>query len=256
MNGRVPRRGPTFGDWALLGISVAFCLLAVLIFRSNWRLAVSTFALFGGMAAVAIVILRRKLRDARFVASATAVTVTPGVELRAGRVYPLGLGAGLLVVGLVIALVDPSSPWMLRACGAFMAIVGLVVLVMSVTGRMWQKYLRFEYDGLVLGRAGFTALVPWDALATIAEFEISNNGAVALRLTDASRVVVTPATAAVKFQKELQRTQRWHGCDVVLMAAHYGVDAAPLAVVITRYASSPEARAELAVVPEARRIGP
>lgn len=209
----------------------------------------STFALFGGMGAVAIVILRRKLRAARFTAKATAVSVAGGVELRAGRLQSVGIGAGLLLVGLVVALVDPSSPWPMRACGAFMAIVGFAVLVAAITGRVLLKYLRFEVDGLVLGRAGYTALVPWDALAAVSEFEVASNGCVGLRLTDPSRVVVTPATAAAKFAKELQKNQRWHAHDVVLMGAHYGVDAPLLAAVITRYASSAEARAELGVVP-------
>lgn len=252
---RPPSRGPAFGDWALLAICVAFCALSVFIFPSNWRLAVTTFALFGGGAIVAIVILRRKLRAARFAATATDISVAPGVELRAGRMQSVGVGAGLLVVGLVIALVDPSSPWLIRGCGFFMAVVGVVVLVMAVSGRINAKYLRFEVDGLVLGRAGYTALIPWDALASIAEAEISNNGCVVLQLTDAARVVVTPASARGKFEKELNRNRRLCGHDVLLMGANYGVNAALLAAVIARYASSAEARADLAAVPASRRVG-
>lgn len=255
---RIPRgarRGPAPADWALLAISVVFCALALLIFPSNWRLAVTTLALFGGCGAVAVMIIRRKLREQHFVASATHVAVAGGVELRAGRRFPLRVGAGLAVVGLVIALVDPSSPWLIRACGGFMAVVGVGVLIAGIAGRLTAQYLRFEDAGFVLGRAAYAARIPWDGLQEVAEFEFANNACVGLRLLDAARVSVTPESARPRFVKELVRTQRQYGLDVVLMVAHYGVDAPPLAAAILRYARDPAARVELATVPDARRIG-
>lgn len=126
--------------------------------------------------------------------------------------------------------------------------------IAGIAGRLTAEYLRFEHSGFVVGRAAHAACIRWDGLQEVAEFGFANAACIGLRL-GVSRVVVTPESARPRFAKELVRTQRQYGLDVVLMVAHCGVDAPPLAAAILRYARDPAARAELATVPDARRIG-
>lgn len=241
-----PRRpGPAAQDWVLLAISAVFCLAGLLMMRSNWRLAVMTLTFCGGCGAVAISILLRKRREQCFAESVGEVRIVGGVDLHPSRGRGYGLGIGLLAGGLVLALVDPSAPWLLRACGAFIALVGLFVIFRVATGRHARYSLRFEPEGLVFGHRRYQVQVPWDAVATVAVFEFADNAFVGLGLHEPERLAVTPAEEALRFAKDVQHTRRSFGFELTLMTAHFGFDAPPLAAALQRYASDPDARAEL-----------
>lgn len=253
--GRLPARGPRFSDWAQLAICLAFCIGGVLIWIGGDRqVGLVTLVFFGACAVVAVVTLRRKLREDRF--RADVVHVRGSLDIEAARAPSIATGSGMLIVGAVMTFVATSYPWLFRALGVFIGLVGAVVLAIVALGVAGRRYLRFEPEGLVIGRFGYRIRIPWDAISRVAEFEMASNSMVGLDLADTLAVEVLPDGKRAKFERDCARSRGWQQVDIALLPRQFGLDAPPLVAALIRYVSDPAARAELAASPAiaARRI--
>lgn len=239
-----PYRGPTIEDCALLIVGALFCLMAALMWPSDWRASLTILAFFGGCLLISATAVLRKMRERRF--AATRVSIAGQVTIHAAGERLYAIAAGMIIVGCIIGFVDPRTPLLMRGIGAFIALVGLAFIVARVTGVYRRQYLRFEPAGLVLGQRRFSFRVPWDSIADIAAGEYFSNPIVLIRLADSATIDVDPPSARVKLAKELLNTCALMDADLAIMPLLYGLDSPPLLAALLRYAGEPNARQELA----------
>jgi len=239
------KRGPLIEDWTLLGLSLIFCALGVVLLREDWRVATVTLAFFGGCALTFITVIRRKLRSVD--PHDLSVSVVGGVNIYAEgeRLTPIAFGC--TVVGCVLYFVGTEYPQLFRLMGAFIALVGLVLLAMIFLGLLSRRFIRFEPQALLLGEKTYRYQIEWDDIAAIVELEYANNPFVALRVADLERIRVEPAQRRSHLLRDITRNNDWFNADIVLNAHMFGIDAPVLAAALARYANDREARQELAI---------
>jgi hypothetical protein len=135
------RRRPGIEDWAALAVSLAFSAiaLALLLATPQRRPAVVTLAFFGGAALLFATLLVRKRRARKF--RALSVSIDGGRDIRAGEgFYLVGILLGLIVVGPTLFFVGIDYPWPMRGIGAFMALVGILLLALKATGLLGRQF--------------------------------------------------------------------------------------------------------------------
>jgi hypothetical protein len=154
------------------------------------------------------------------------------------------LGLGLLAVGGVLAIFQPSDDKLFLGCALFVALGGSVLLVGLATGRLSRNYLQFDPPGMSFGYFGGKATIPWAAIESVSRGEIYDNPAVFLRV-DRSAVFAEPSSYLARVHKRMDSSRSWMGADFVVMSSTYGVDATVLVAAMTRYVTSPESREEL-----------
>ena len=236
--------GPTFREWALLAISVVFCALALLIWRSNWRQALVTLALFGGCALTFADIIARKLRDRRF--SAQVVRIAGSVDIPAARGRFAALAVGLTIIGAALCIVGTGNPWWLRIAGALIAVIGVALGMFTFSGLLARQTMRFDPDGIAIRQTHFGLRISWDNIQEIKAFEFSHNPYVGLRLLDPNNVAVDPPETLQKFAKQLRTNNKTFNVDIVIAPQKFGFSLPPLVAALARYVRDPSSRAELA----------
>jgi hypothetical protein len=155
--------------------------------------------------------------------------------------YLLSIAGGLLAVGTGVALVAPP---IVAALGAIAALAGLAMFALWALGFM-RQYLRFDPEGLTLGKPRYEFQVPWDSVVAIRTIEIHENPFVMLSVGELSALKVTPPSAARKVYKRVLRE------GIIIPPYHYGMESDPLLALLERYVRDPAARAELAPKPAA-----
>ena len=243
----------TLRDWLLALTSLLFTLGSLVIMWSDFKVGLSTLAIFGPCLALFVHIIRRKLRVQK--QSTLTAAVVGGQPIRPAKSRIALLGAGFLVVGSILAIFQPDDDRIILPIALFIATTGAVVLVGLATGLTSRAFLQFDPLGLTMGYFGGRAIVPWSAIAEVARGEINNNQAVFLWV-DPAAVSAEPPSYQARLVKQMASTQRWLGADFVIISSSYGIDAPILLAAIQRYVTLPEARAELGGVPApGARIG-
>jgi hypothetical protein len=232
----------TFKDWLFALIGLFFTLAGLVILHNDFKAGITTLTFFGSCFAVAVYIILRKFRLQS--QSPLAVTVAGGVPIRPSRLRMALLGLGLLVVGVVLAVFQPGDNKILLGCALLMAMTGGVLLVGLITGHLPKAYLQFDPSGLTFGCLSGKATLPWSAITDVARGEIHNNQAVFISVA-CEAVTAELSSYLARIRKQMASSRTWTGADFVIMSSLYGMDSPILLAAIERYASSPEARAEL-----------
>ena len=217
-------------DWALAGIGLFFVLAGLLLLPTQGAKALVPVSFFGVCGAVGVYNIARKRRSARLVHA--RVQAADGVTLRPSRLRVAGMAAILLLVALPILLFGRDFGIVMQAIGAFIALVAFVLLAGLALGRLPAGHLGFRSGGLEIGYRGFSALLPWDAIACVEVREFSNNPFVAICLRDWQQAVVSPPAAALRYARAVGTCRGTFQADVAIMPLHYGVDAQVLAASI------------------------
>lgn len=234
---------PSFGDWALVAINVAFVVMGLIILPREPATGIVTLAFFGSCLAVSAGTVLRKLRDRRF--TAERIAVAGGVPIRPSNLYLPLLGAWLAALGVVLTLFGPDYPLLFRVLAGGVAVVGIVVLALSITGRLPGGFLQFDPDALTIAHRTWRARIAWDNIAAVGEGELSSNAVLLLTLADPAQLDIVPAQARNRALRDIGTTQALMGADFMIMPRQYGIALPVLAATIARYVGEPAARAEL-----------
>jgi hypothetical protein len=234
----------TFGDWALLAISIAFVVCGAFVLPRDRNVGITTIVFFGACGLVALGVILRKRREQAL--QGASVQVTGGVPIRPSPRRMQLLGAGLLAVGATLLWFGPQADMLVRVCCWIMAVVGAAVLLISLAGLTGNQYLQFEPDALVLGYRSWSVAIPWDQVAQVAAGELSRNPALCLWIASPEACKIVPPEKEDAFLKSISQCRAWMGADVCVITTHYDVPLPVLVTAIERYRSSQAARAELA----------
>jgi hypothetical protein len=225
---RSPGQRVRLREWTLLAVCLAFCVgCAIALFEDptdpmGWA-ALAFFALCTLPATRTVL---EGLRRQRF--QATRVDVVEGVPIRTGGgAYMPAIGIGLTVTAT--AFLASPVPWPILLCAVVMGAAGLWLLGMIVTGKLQQRFLRFDPDGLTVAESGFQYRIAWANVTGLAEFEYAGVAFVGIALAREDAVPVTPAARTAKALKLFDRNRRTMGPPVVLAPMHFGIDAEVLA---------------------------
>ncbi len=240
---RPPR--PSFRDWALFSISMAFVLAGLYLFPRDPRGALMPLTFFAVCALAFGYRIFRQFRRRRF--AATTVRVPGGVKLRGSNSRVLLLAALVAAPGIAIFLAP--TPLVIRICGGVMLGGSALLVYLVVTGRISRRFLRFDPLGLTIGEPGHEFVVAWDGIVDLAEYELHRNAVVGFNIPNADAIVVTPESMRSRVLARLARNEAWSGRHVVIMAVHFGVPAESLCTAIGTYVRNREARAELVPKP-------
>lgn len=246
-----PRRayhGPTVGEWAQVLLCAVFCLGAIVTWQMDWRGALTALAFFGGGLWLSLATVVRKMRERRFTARQVAIAANVNIPAAGEQLYAIAIG--LIVVGGIIWFVDPKTPWLIRGIGAFMAIVGLVLVLLRVSGLYRRAYLRFDADGIVFGQARLRFRVAWNNIAELGAGEYASNPVVFVQVVDVDAIDVDPVGARPKLARQIANNRALMGADLIIMPGTYGLDAPPLLAALLRYAHDPASRDELNQAPK------
>lgn len=243
--GRVPRASGV-EQWILLGVSVAFCVLALLIAGHDWRRAAVTIAIFGGCALVFFANIRRRRREKYW--KAAIVRVVGGVNIYFDAPRMGLLAVGLCFVGCVIYFVGSDDPLLMRLVGAFIALVGVGLAITLALGFYSRRFIRFEPDCFMVGEHRYRLRIDWDNIASIFLLEYASNPFVGLQLRDVAAVSIEPTARIINFMRLVRNNRALADADVFIAPRNYGIDGPVLASALQRYALNPEARRELAVL--------
>jgi hypothetical protein len=247
---------PGAKDFFLVGISVAFVLIAVWMWRDGREpekaLGIGAFFLLCASVLGGSLLQKLRFRRQRAVAR---VEVAGGTRFaqRRGRMALLGAG----VAGTGLALLAPT--WrdnvVLGLCALLMALGGLVVLAGLLTGRLGSEFLALEPEGLRFGHRRWSVLVRWEQVRDVGSGSMADNPLLLLRVVDPEAVLATaegpegPARARARVAKRMRQTQQWTGCDFSVMTGQYGVDLPLLVRAIEGYLAEPSRRPGLAPRP-------
>jgi hypothetical protein len=232
----------TFSDWAMLGISLLFCALGIFILFRDLRMGAGSLLFFGPCLAFAVQRIATKRRRDRF--NATLVSAIGGVELRMSTSRLALTGLFMLCPGVAMFVFD-KVPLHVQICGGVFLVAGAAALLAANTGVVSRRFLRFDPEGITLGEWRYSIQTGWDNVTNVAEFEYANNDCVGFDVVDPDLVRVTPEGRHAKWMKGAGNNAALMGRQVIIMPAHFAVDAAPLAMALARYALDARARAEL-----------
>jgi hypothetical protein len=181
--------------------------------RKNWRVGVVTLTLFGACALTFLATIRRKQRATR--REMTTVSVVGGVNINAqgGQLAPIAIGC--IAVGTVLCFIDVDTPLYIRILGAFVAVVGIVLLALILLRVLSRRFLRFEPEALIIGEPTYQLRIEWDDVADVFELEYADNPFVALCVAGLDRVEVTPASRRDRAMRACMNNQMWKA-DIVL----------------------------------------
>lgn len=205
-------------------------------------LAFTSFFVFGALMSVEG-ILRGRRRARR---DPDVPLIRANTPLRPSRLRMLFLGGGMLVFGAVTLVYGAHMPRFLRWLAWVSAPAGAWTLIAALDWRLKHEGLEFRADGLVFGKRGWQALLPWDDITGVRWDIHYRNPTLFLNLQTPSAIAVTPPSAQPAFLKYTVRTHDWVGADICVMTGNYDVDVKEMVAAIERYRTEPAARLELA----------
>lgn len=235
--------GPGVEDWALLGTSLAFCAVALLLLMRDWRTAVVTITFFGSCALVFWTNILRKRREKHW--QEATVQVVGGVNIYAKGAHMPAIAFGCMLVGSVCYFIGINYPLLFRLLGAFIASVGVGVSIAIALGFYRRQYLRFDPDAITFGERPYHYRVGWDNIGEVVSIEYANNSFVGVRLCNAEVVKVDPEQQTAIFRTHLANNRALMNVDIFIAPRNFGIDGTILAGALARYATNPYAREEL-----------
>lgn len=235
--------GPNVQDWALLGTSLAFCAVALLLVTHDWRAAVVTITFFGSCALVFWTNILRKRREKQW--QGATVKVAGRVNIYAKGAHMPAIAFGCMFVGSVCCFIGIDYPLLFRLLGAFIALVGVGVAIALALGFYRRQYLRFDPDAITFGERTYRYQVGWDNIADVDSIEYADNPFVGIRLCNAEIVTIDPVQETEAFRKHVASNRALMNVDIFIAPRNFGIDGTVLAAALARYATNPSAREEL-----------
>ncbi|ALM84820.1 hypothetical protein [Bordetella sp. N] len=236
---------PTFRDWTLAGIALAFTIIGVVILPSNRDVGITTTAFFGACLAVFVIQLRRKLRYGRMKIISVDVAEGFRVQRKKGRVALLG--AALAALGVVLLVFSHDVPMLVRVCYWVIAGTGVLVLATVVSGKLPTQALEFQSRGLAFINGKWSVLLPWTQIRAAAAGEISGNPALLMEFEFPELPPVSPPEMQSKFEKYVTQCRKWGGVDFYMLTTHYDVDLPVLVAAINDFRTRPSSEIQPAI---------
>jgi hypothetical protein len=232
------------GDWALLGVGLAFVLLGVIILPSNWDTGITTIAFFGACTVVFAGTIARKLRFHKL--RPISAEIVGGVPIRPSRAVIAQLGGGISALGAVLVVFGRRYPTEFVAASWFVLAVGLFLLLALAVGWLPAGYIQFDPPGITIAHRAFAFMIPWDKIATFASGEFNDNPVLMLWIDDLYGVEPRPPELRERVVKHLRRNESWVGAHVMIMTSQYDLELPLLMRALERYVADPGSRSELA----------
>ncbi len=239
-----PYSRPSLKDWALLAVAVAFVVCGLLIVTANRDVGIVTIAFFGPCAALAANTIMRKRRFRRL--RPLRAEIVGGVPIRLSRAVFLTYSLTFMTMGVVLVLFGRSYGPVFWAIAWGLAIIGCVLLLGFLSGRLANGYVQFDPEGITIGRRRWAYTVPWDDIERVGAGDVSNNPAVFIWLRDFNAVRVHPAEYRNRALKQLASNALWVGAPIMLLTSQYRIDLPLLMKALERYLGDPSSRGELA----------
>ena len=224
------RRSPGVEDWALLAVSIGFCVIGLLLVRYDWRTAVVTIAMFGAGALTFLSIIRRKRREQQW--KGATVRVSGGVNIYMDTPRMGLIALGLCIVGAVMYFVSSNYPLLFRLIGAFIGLVGVGLAIFIALGFHGRNFLRFDPDAITIREGRIRYRIAWDNCARVVEIEYASNPVVGIELASVDAVVVKPAMRGDLFLRLVHRNRGFMGVDILIYAGQFGIDGTVLAAAL------------------------
>lgn len=230
-------------DWLLIVINTVFVAAGIIMLPREPTGGILTLAFFGSCLVIAVRVVVGKLRARRF--TAERIDVAGGVPIRPSRIFLPLLGGWLAVLGVILYVFGGELPLIFRAIAVFIAIVGVAVLVLSLTGVISAGFLQFDPDALTIAQRKWRVRIPWDDIDGVHEGEFASNPLLFLTLSDLGRLEIEPADARGPAMDQIHKTQSDMGADFAINTWHYGIPLPLLSTTIAHYVVNSAARAEL-----------
>lgn len=237
------RPRPSVTDWLLVVLNVAFVLAGIVVLFKDPAVGLVTIAFFGSCLVIAAGTVRRKLRARRF--KAERIDVAGGVPIRPSKTFLPMLGAWLALLGIILFAFGGGYPLVFRILSVVVAVCGIVLLGLSLTGRFPVGFLQFDPDGLTIAQRAWRARIPWDAITGVHEGEFASNPVLLIEVADPREIEISPVTAYAVAMRDIGKTRARMGADIALMTRNYGLDLPLLATTVAHYVNDRSARAAL-----------
>ena len=238
---------PDLRDWALFAIGVMFVSVAIFILikgrGSDRDTGIIGLAFFGSCLFVFTKNIVRKFRYRGL--EGIDVRIVGGVPVRPSKWRVVMLGGWLLTLGVILLGFATSAPLTIKLMSAFIAAVGLSLLVATLLGLIPHGYLQFDPEGFTIANRRWTVQIPWDQIAGLGVGETSNNPTLFLAVHDPGALRIEPAGAQSKAVRAIARTRSMVGWDFYMLSDQYGVDAPVLSAAIAHYAADVAERGSL-----------
>lgn len=234
---------PSLTDWALAALNIAFVAGGLLVLFKNPAVGLVTIAFFGSCLVVSGGTVLRKLRAHRF--KAERIDVAGGVPIRPSTTLLPMLGGWLTILGIILFAFGGDYPPMFRILAVLVAVCGVVVLGLGLTGRFPGGFLQFDPEGFTIAQRRWRARIPWDDITGVHEGEFASNPVLLLDVADPTRIDIAPANAQAVAMCEMGRMRARMGADIAIMTRNYGIELPLLATTVAHYVHDKSARADL-----------
>ena len=227
----------------MLAINTVFVAAGLFMLPHEPDGGIVTLAFFGSCLAISAGIILRKLRHRRF--SAERIDVAGGVPIRPTTTFMVLLSVWLSVLGIILFVFGHDYPLIFRAIAVFIAVVGVVLLALCLTGRWPGGFLQFDPEGLTIAKRGWQTRIAWDDIAAVHEAEFASNPVLLVTVSECAPLDFEPPEARDRAMREIGRTQAMMGADFAVMTQHYGIDLPVLAATVSHYTDDTAARTDL-----------
>lgn len=224
MEGRIktnPFPRPNWSDWFLVIIGVAFSAAGAFLWRSDRNVAIITIAFFGSGAVVGLITIARKIQLRR--TADIAVDIPEGVPMRPNPATTVVMGLWLLLLGLVLPVFTPSSPFWYYLCTFGMIAVGALLLLGWAAGKLPAGFVKIDPDALVTSNHQGVTRIPWAAIGSVRVRNYLGHVAIALDDIDLSHVTIDPPHQMKKLVRDFKLTNRFTGSSMLILQQQVGV---------------------------------
>ena len=215
-------------SWLALVVCVAFAAVTVFLGVAepsdrHW-VAYSAFWIFG-----VLLLGTEQLHAWRAKRSETArVQLDEGVTFRPRRARLLALAVPLAIVGGLLFWATPGEGWPIRLASGAMVAAGLALSLLLLSPRPFSDFVRFEPEGLVLGRGHYEVRVPWSEIESLQLDGRAWSIHIEAPRLDRLGIVVPAggdeAAARAQLARTVQRNRAFVGADLRFTPWRYGLD--------------------------------
>lgn len=243
MNPNYRNLKPTFQDWLLVVIGLAFVVMGIVVLPRNPSVGIVTITFFGLCAGIGIRIVIGKRKDSGF--QSLSVQVIGGIDIRPSRRRIFVMACLLVFVGSVLIVFGGQYSIVFQALAGVIAGFGIVLVTLIALRKIPVGFIRFDYEGFTIGKKRWNVILPWDEILEVQAGDYSGNSALFLWIKSFDRIKTVPNEFRKSAVDEMRANEKWIGSHFIIVTENYNLSAPMVAEALERYILTPAAREEL-----------